>query len=78
MATKGNIREKLEFTFDLYDVDKSGSLDEAELRQVIQAVLLLSDANVNREAGDALAQQAFKAIDVNGDGTITKGSMTHF
>lgn len=73
MTSQGNIREKLEFSFDLYDIDKSGSLDENELRQVIQAVLLLSDANVSSDAADAMAEQAFKMIDVNGDGAITKG-----
>lgn len=73
LTSQGNIREKLEFTFDLYDTDKSGFLDEGELKQVIEAMLLLTDANVNKQASDALVEQCLRAIDENGDGTVSKG-----
>lgn len=73
MTSQGNIREKLEFAFDLFDVDKSGSLEEKELKSVIEAMFELTDSNVNKEASDDITEQCFKIMDVNGDGAVSKG-----
>lgn len=39
MTSRGDPRNKLEYTFDVYDADNNGYLDREELRTVIYGML---------------------------------------
>ena len=48
MTSKGDIKKKIEFTFDLYDQDESGDLDAIELRAGLSAMLRLVVNKLNK------------------------------
>ena len=41
MTSKGDVRKKLEFAFDIYDFDNNGDLSYNELNNGLQAMLKL-------------------------------------
>ena len=71
MTCRGDPKMKLEYAFDLYDVDESGSLNKAELVGVIDAMLdmLGADASIDPKK---LSESCFAQCDDNNDGKVTK------
>ena len=39
LTSRGDPRKKLEYAFDLYDSDKSGTLNSSEIREVLVGML---------------------------------------
>lgn len=64
---KGTVEEKLSFTFDLYDEDKSGHLDKHEAQKVLEQMKRVA-ATLGRTADDFIAGMIDK-LDVDKDGT---------
>ena len=67
---KGSADEKLAFTFDLYDADKSGYLDRQEATHVLNQMRRVA-ASMGRQADDFI-DGLVKKLDKDGDGKITK------
>ena len=67
---KGSADEKLAFTFDLYDDDKSGYLDRQEAEQVLKQMQRVA-ATLGRTADDFIVGLLEK-LDQDKDGKITR------
>ena len=72
MTSRGDQREKLSYTFDLYDQDNSGFIDVQELNSIIYAMFGMLGTDRDKEHSLALAQLCLKQLDKSGDGTISK------
>ena len=67
---KGSTDDKLAFTFDLYDSDKSGFLDRKEAEAVLNQMKRVA-ATLGRQADDFIVGMLDK-LDVDKDGKITR------
>ncbi|XP_060593374.1 neuronal calcium sensor 1-like [Ruditapes philippinarum] len=67
--------KKLRWAFNVYDKDRSGTIDRREMRQIVKAVadvsVLPDEAVKHNETPIKFADRLFNEIDVNGDGEIT-------
>ena len=63
--------EKLKFSFDIYDKNKDGSIEKAELQEMLEATLLESSSVLSKQQVSALIDATFLEADVNGDGEIS-------
>ncbi|XP_045158034.2 neurocalcin-delta B-like [Mercenaria mercenaria] len=67
--------KRIRWAFNVYDKDRSGTIDKREMRQIVKAVadvsVLPEEALENNESPKKFADRLFKEIDVNGDGEIT-------
>jgi Ca2+-binding EF-hand superfamily protein len=55
LTSRGNLRDKLEYSFKLYDADGNGYLDKFELKQVLDAMLILLDVDKSKGDSDSIA-----------------------
>jgi len=69
-CTKSSTEEKLKFTFKLYDIDGSGTIDENELAQLLKSAingqLELSDEQISM-----LVKATISQVDKDGSGSIS-------
>lgn len=67
--------KKIRWAFNVYDKDRSGTIDRKEMRQIVKAVadvsVLPEDAVKKNETPKMFADRLFDEIDRNGDGEIT-------
>jgi Ca2+-binding EF-hand superfamily protein len=73
LTTRGNLRDKLNYTFDMYDVDSSGYVEVGEIRRVLDAMLSLLEADSQSGTSESIAQECLKILDTHKDGRITRG-----
>ena len=62
----------IEYAFDLYDIDKNGSLDGNELNAVIYGMLDMLGADRKGHNAKDLAKECMGQLDKNHDGYILK------
>jgi ferredoxin-NADP reductase len=69
----GGPGEKLEFWFNLHDVDGDGCITRPELDCLMHIVLAENDLKLPPDEADRLVDAVMQAGDLNGDGKITAG-----
>lgn len=65
--------QKLRWAFNVYDKDRSGTIDKKEMVSLVKAVFHISsipDA-LPKETPESFAEKLFDSVDENGDGEIT-------
>ena len=67
------IQEAVNSIFDKYDKDKSGSLDKAELKKIIEDIF--ASMKDSRKITDDDAQKVLTAMDKDKDGTVSKAEL---
>ena len=72
MTSRGEPKDKLEFAFELYDCDNSGSLDREELNNVIYGMLDMLGADRRGQNSQQLAEECMEQLDNSGDGLISR------
>ena len=72
MTSRGEPEDKLDYAFDLYDINDSQTLDREELRSVLDGMLDLLGADKRGHSSSDLANECMRQLDTSGDGTITK------
>ncbi|CAF0713663.1 unnamed protein product [Brachionus calyciflorus] len=72
LTTRGDLKQKLNYAFSIYDADKNGYLDREELREVIFGMLDLLGADKKNNNVSLLAEQCIKELDVSNDGRVSK------
>ncbi|KAH3694484.1 neuronal calcium sensor 2-like [Dreissena polymorpha] len=65
--------KKLKWAFNVYDKDRSGTIDKQEMRSIVRAVSELApdDSFLGNGSADDFADRLFNHVDANGDGDIT-------
>ena len=58
------------YYFQLYDKDRSGTIEMAEMVEVLETVYVMEGLNSGNMARDR-ARQIFDELDIDGDGTLT-------
>lgn len=83
MTSRGSLRDKLEYTWRLYDLDENGLLDKDEISRVLDAMLVL--LNISKSGGgplgessEAIVEQCLRVLDTNKDGYVSKGIFKMF
>lgn len=78
LTSRGSLRDKLEYTWRLYDLDENGVLDKDEIARVLDAMLVL--LNISKtgggplgESSEAIVEQCLRVLDTNKDGYVSKG-----
>ena len=59
--SKGSPDEKLKLMFNMYDVDRSGSLDVGEFKEMLKGMMEMVNASVNPDQMDSLIDSMFAA-----------------
>lgn len=72
MTSRGDPVEKLEYAFELYDIDDSQTLDRSELEAVIYGMLDMLGADRRGQNPEDIAASCLAQLDSSGDGTVTK------
>lgn len=72
MTSRGDQKDKLEYAFELYDADDSGTLDKGELKSVIYGMLGMLGADRKGHHVENLANECMSQLDSSGDGMISK------
>lgn len=67
----GSDDEKLQFAFRLHDPDDSGTIEPAELRQILESSLAQHGASLPDEAVENLTDALFRRADEDGNGSIS-------
>lgn len=72
-STSVNYKKKLEWVFNLYDIDGNGTIDREEFRTIIEAIYKVLDSK-QKHSFKSIEQNAndlFQQIDVDKSKTIT-------
>ena len=71
----GTREDKLRWAFNMYDIDKSGTITEDELTEIIRSIYNMMSENDNaleeEDSPERLAERLFLQMDEDGDGEIT-------
>merc|ERR1712037_561354 len=72
---RGNVHEKLRWTFTLYDLNKDGYITKQEVLNVMVAVHELMGVHASplmrQDQVEALVEDIFQRLDTNQDGVVT-------
>ncbi|PRP80092.1 calcium-binding protein [Planoprotostelium fungivorum] len=76
VMTRGDPTEKLEFAFNMYDIDGDGVIDKREMGQIMESFYklvgpLVTFSGKKYESPSQLVEEFFDIMDKNGDGKIT-------
>ena len=69
-SAEGDLREKLQTAFRIYDIDKNGLVDKKEMEQIINAIYELRGED-NRKGDNApseIVKRIMNRLDKNNDG----------
>ena len=69
----GTAEEKLEWVFNLYDIDGNGTIGQDEMANVVQAIYNMLGAGASRttDSAEDRAESIFSQMDSNEDGYLT-------
>lgn len=70
LTTSGDLKTKIQLTFDLYDMDKNGYLDKEEVKITVKALMKMLGGET--EDLDEMAEMQFSLLDTNKDGLISQ------
>ncbi|KAL3312673.1 hypothetical protein Ciccas_008732 [Cichlidogyrus casuarinus] len=70
----GTPEEKLELAFQLYDIDRNGTIEETEMTQIIKAIyLMVGEVDPGPDnSPEERTKAIFRKMDVNSDKVLTK------
>ncbi|CAF1606471.1 unnamed protein product, partial [Didymodactylos carnosus] len=71
VTSHGDIKEKLNMAFNMYDIDKNGKVDAKEMEQIVTAIYdLLGEENRKGENSPSKrVEKIMTKLDLNGDRT---------
>jgi len=67
VTSSGTVEDKLRWAFQMYDIDRNGSIELSELTNIIEAIHQMIGKKLAKEK----AKEIFEAIDANNDKKIT-------
>ena len=73
LLTKGDLKKKLEFCFEIYDCDNNGFITKDELTKVLDGMYDLYGIDINADnAPEKIANEIFARSDKSKDGKLSK------
>ncbi|CAF0745540.1 unnamed protein product [Adineta steineri] len=72
LTTKGSMEEKLDYTFQLYDIDKDGYIDQSEIDVMAKYVYRMLGGNGTEFGSIELLKHFISSCHCNEQGLITK------
>ncbi|KAJ1975496.1 Calcium-binding protein NCS-1 [Dimargaris cristalligena] len=79
ISCRGNLQEKLQWTFNLYDIDRDGYITYEEMLQIVEAIYKMVGTMVNlpedEDTPEKRVKKLFNMIDTDRDGKV---SLTEF
>lgn len=73
LTSRGDMRKKLEYAFNLYDVDKTGYLEKDEVRQVVTGMFDLLGVDKKHDNPPELIEKTVREIGTSPEGKVTRG-----
>ncbi|XP_074523009.1 guanylyl cyclase-activating protein 2-like [Halichoeres trimaculatus] len=72
LILRGNLEDRLKWSFKMYDKDGNGKLDRQEVKRIIRIMykLKLQKSDINMTPSE-ICDRIFELVDVNKDGQIT-------
>jgi Ca2+-binding EF-hand superfamily protein len=71
ITSKGQIEEKMELAFNMYDIDKDGSISRGEMLEIIISTAKMVQVTVNESNTEKSMEKIFRQLDTNRDGQIS-------
>jgi len=69
----GNPEEKLNLAFQLYDIDRNGTIEESEMTEIIKAIyLMVGETHDDDSIASDRTKAIFQKMDTNHDNVLTK------
>ncbi|CAF0984032.1 unnamed protein product [Adineta steineri] len=79
ICSRGDLRSRLDYAFECYDLDSNGYITEDEIGPVLQGMYtLLGIKHVEDYPPDVVAKDLMKKLDLSRDGRVTKDEFIHF
>ncbi|XP_022653378.1 frequenin-1-like [Varroa jacobsoni] len=72
ITTKGSIDEKLNWAFDLYDIDNDGFVTRAEMVDIVTAIYVLHGKAAEGDPVSRKVDQLFAKLDFDSDARISR------
>lgn len=71
VITRGSVREKLRMSFEIFDLDKNGTIDQDEMKAILEAIYDISGGDRNGENSPSVrVKHIMKQFDKNNDGIL--------
>lgn len=71
MTDRASLEEHARFCFNVYDIDKNGTIETSELKEVLQFSLMENQSvQINDDQMNAIVKATFSQIDTDGDNLI--------
>lgn len=72
VITRGSICEKLRMSFEIFDIDKNGTIDQSEMKALLEAIYdIMGEKNRNGENSPSTrVKHIMKQFDKNNDGLL--------
>ncbi|BFZ16952.1 hypothetical protein BsWGS_19991 [Bradybaena similaris] len=74
-SNKGDPKDKLNWAFTMYDIDGNGTIDKAEMENIIKAIYNMLGSSIQEqpvESPHERTHKIFTKMDLNNDGVLTK------
>ena len=72
VISRGSIREKLRMSFEIFDLDKNGTIDQNEMKSLIEAIYdIIGEKNRHGDNSPSVrVKHIMKQFDKNNDGIL--------
>lgn len=70
ITSRGQVQEKLDWAFNLYDIDRNGYISREECLEIISAIHCMMD--VKSESPASMTDKIFAQLDKDKDGRVSK------
>jgi Ca2+-binding EF-hand superfamily protein len=71
VITRGGWKEKLKMSFEIFDLDKNGTIDQNEMKGILEAVYDISGADRQGDNSPTTrVKNIMKQLDINNDGIL--------
>jgi len=77
MCETGDFKKKVEFSFQVYDVDGDGAISKAELTDMLKADIVEMSLDMNQEEIDILIDATMKQVSAGADKITMDQYMTY-
>lgn len=74
LTSRGDVKDKLDYAFNLYDQDRNGFLTSSEIRTVLGGMFDLLGASSKNYSVKELTEQCLQELDTSKDGKVSKGT----